>query len=85
MKQQILNLICRWFGHKDFEDVYCRRSVPLFAWFYERGWQQRITKVRYDVIQDVVCTRCGRVHRTILKSRISRAQLLHDGWFIEQD
>ena len=23
MKQWLLPLICRWFGHKDFEEVYC--------------------------------------------------------------
>lgn len=26
MKQWLLPLICRWFGHKDFEEVYCAKS-----------------------------------------------------------
>lgn len=75
MKQWLLPLICRWFGHKDFEEVYCVKSP--------RNWFCRQNKPnRYDVVHDIVCSRCRRVHRTILKSRISRAQLLHDGWFI---
>nr|DAW97983.1 MAG TPA: hypothetical protein [Bacteriophage sp.] len=75
MKQWLLPLICRWFGHKDFEEVYCVKSP--------RNWFCRQNKPnRYDVVHDIVCSRCWRVHRTILKSRISRAQLLHDGWFI---
>lgn len=75
MKQWLLPLICRWFGHKDFEEVYCVKSP--------RNWVCRQNKPnRYDVVHDIVCSRCRRVHRTILKSRISRAQLLHDGWFI---
>lgn len=75
MKQWLLPLICRWFGHKDFEEVYCAKSP--------RNWFCRQNKPnRYDVVHDIVCSRCWRVHRTILKSRISRAQLLHDGWFI---
>ena len=75
MKQWILTLICRWFGHRDFEEVYCAKSP--------RNWFCRQNKPnRYDVVQDITCSRCGRSHRTILKSRISRAQLLHDGWFI---
>ena len=50
---------------------------------WRRNWFCRQNKPnRYDVVHDIVCSRCRRVHRTILKSRISRAQLLHDGWFI---
>lgn len=32
MKQWLLPLICRWFGHKDFEEVYCVK--PLIRNFH---------------------------------------------------
>lgn len=42
MKQWLLPLICRWFGHKDFEEVYCVKSP--------RNWFCRQNKPnRYDV------------------------------------
>lgn len=78
MKQLFLELICRWFGHREFIEVYCAKSP--------RNWFCRQNKPnRYDVVQDRVCSRCGKIHRTILASRISRAQLLHDGWFLTDE
>lgn len=75
MKKWILDLMCRWLGHNDFDEVYCVKS--RWSWFCQQNKPNR-----YDVVQDITCSRCGRTHRIILKRRISRAQLLHDGWFV---
>lgn len=78
MKQKFKRLICRIFGHKKYVEVSALPiSVPKgHAHRHER-------KIRYFVIKDNICERCGEQHSEIIAENISRAQMLHDGWFIE--
>ena len=70
-------LICRLFGHRDFEEVYAVKRISFGNHNPEQGR-------KYDIIYDIRCSRCGRIERRVLRGNASRAELLKEGWFIEK-
>lgn len=70
--------LCRHFGHIEVIEIYViDHSVKLKKFGFRRNL--------YMVVQDTVCARCGKLlDRKYLTGPISRAQLLHDGWFVEK-
>ena len=78
MKQKIKELICRIFGHRNFVEV---SAVPYYA--HNGHGHRHYRKVRYAIIERTTCERCKDSDYRILANGLSRAQMLHDGWFIE--
>lgn len=66
----IKKLICRLFGHVHIEEMY---AAPLAD-------KER----RYVVIKGCNCARCGENISFEMSEPKSRAQLLQEGWFIEE-
>lgn len=73
MKQLIKKAMCKFFGHGEcIEEVYAELQNVQHA------------KSFYCVTQRIVCLRCGKVISIkVLRKNITRAQMLHDGWFIK--
>ena len=69
LKYRLKELVCRWFGHK----VYVERFAI------------KVSHYRYHIVERRFCDRCGKeLESKLLAENISRAQMLHDGWFIEK-
>lgn len=75
IKKRIKDLICKYFGHKEFEEVYATPCKNLVEY--------PISDRRYIIVHAFCCERCGR---TILNhSRpMHRSELLKTGWFLTQ-
>ena len=71
MKLRIKKLQCRCFGHKPFVKMYAMRA----------GGKQQ--EELFHVMRETTCMRCGKLLSTAMEGPISRAQMLHDGWFLE--
>ena len=78
MKRFFKRLICRIFGHRNFVEV---SAVPYFA--YRGHGHRHYDKVRYAIIERTICERCGDEYIRILANGLSRAQMLKEGWFVE--
>lgn len=79
MKKFLKRLICRIFGHKKYVEI---GALPVSV---PKGHAHRHEKkIRYFIIKDNICERCGEQDSEIIAENISRAQMLHDGWFIEE-
>lgn len=65
--------MCKFFGHGEcIEEVYAELQNVQHG------------KPFYCVTQRIVCLRCGEVISIkVLRKNITRAQMLHDGWFIK--
>ena len=77
MKRFFKRLICRIFGHKMYVEKYAERYYFKYKKGKGRGGH------RYSVIESNVCERCGKRTVNDVRTNISRSQMLHDGWFIE--
>ena len=76
--KRINKWICKYFGHKTFEEVYAVRCDTLFG-FLESNSKK--AKYLYRVFIDERCERCGAIKRTITPP-MRRSELLKQGWFI---
>lgn len=74
MKVFFKRLVCRVFGHRDYEEIFAERTVRYFP---------RKQLPVYMVVRELRCERCGEVHREVLRSGLHRSQMLKEGWFIE--
>lgn len=75
IKKHIKDLICKHFGHKDFEEVYATPCKHLFG--YPASGSDR----HYIIFHAFRCERCGR---TILNHShpMRRSELLKNEWFL---
>lgn len=78
IKQRINEWICKYFGHKTFEEIYAVRCDNLFC-FPESNSKK--AKFLYRVFIDERCHRCGAIKRKI-SYPMRRSELLKQGWFI---
>lgn len=83
IKERIKKLMCRCFGHNEFEEVYAERCDHL--WGFEMPTDPKTgmgSKLHYIVFTKTECKRCGEtiVHQETRPMR--RAELLKEGWFI---
>lgn len=77
MKQKFRKLVCKVFGHR----VYTEKFAVRCNWL----WVHHGFTPRYDIVERTVCERCGHVvSYKVLVEGISRAQMLKEGWFIEE-
>ena len=73
VKQLIKEAACKFFGHGQcIEEVYAELQCVQHG------------KPLYCITQRIVCLRCDKVISIkVLRKNISRAEMLHDGWFID--
>lgn len=69
MKNKINNLLCLLFGCVEFEEVYAIK--------YSKD-----NKSKYRIVRRDVCSRCGKEHSDVLRTNLSRVDLLKNEWFI---
>jgi len=74
--KKLNKLLCRWFGHKIFVEVYATPTSELFGFGVQR-------KNLYIVFERHVCERCGHATIKQLTPPLHRSELLRQGWFIE--
>lgn len=73
--KRVKKLMCRIFGHSliRIKEVY---AFPVY---------RRRKPVRYIVVEETRCSRCGElVKRKEISREMTRNELLRNGWFIEQ-
>ena len=70
IKQKIKDLQCKCFGHKPIVEVYAMRV---------HGKKRK----KYHVVRETKCMRCGENIKFEMTDLKSRAELLQEGWFIE--
>lgn len=75
MKERLKRWICRLAGHRNYEEVFAERTTRFLP--------NKCLPI-YNVVREIRCDRCGKVHREVLRSGLHRSQLLKEGWFIEQ-
>lgn len=75
MKERLKRWICRLAGHRNYEEVFAERTTRFLP--------NKCLPI-YNVVREIRCDRCGKVHREVLRSGLRRSQLLKEGWFIEQ-
>lgn len=75
IKERMKRGICRLFGHRNYEEVFAERTIRFLP--------NKCLPI-YNVVRELRCDRCGKIYREVLRSGLHRAQLLKEGWFIEQ-
>lgn len=70
MTGKIKKLICKCFGHILIEEVYA-----------EKTWLSYPNK--YQICKETKCLRCGKTVSFKMSAPKSRAELLQEGWFLE--
>lgn len=68
MKKKIKKLTCKLFGHIEIEEMYAIKTHSN----------------KYHVCRELKCLRCGKTISFQLTERMSRAEMLQRGWFIEK-
>ena len=70
IKQKIKDLQCKCFGHKPIVEVYAMRV---------HGKKHK----KFHVVRETKCMRCGEDIKFEMTDLKSRAELLQEGWFVE--
>ena len=70
IKQKIKHLHCKCFGHKPIVEVYAMRV---------HGKKHK----KFHIVRETTCMRCGEDIKFEMTDLKSRAELLQEGWFIE--
>lgn len=70
IKQKIKDLQCKYFGHKPIVEVYAMRV---------HGKKRK----KFHVVRETNCMRCGETIKFEMTDLKSRAELLQEGWFVE--
>jgi len=71
IKQKIKHLHCKCFGHKPIVEVYAMRV---------HGKKHK----KFHVVRETTCLRCGETIKFEMTDLKSRAELLQEGWFVEE-
>lgn len=79
MKHKIKRLICKYFGHKTFIEVYATSTSELW------GFGVKPNPNLYIVFERETCERCGHTTVKQLTPPMHRSELLKRGWFIENN
>lgn len=77
LKQKYKKWLCRLFGHKLYDEVYCTPTSNFFGTDFPRS------KYYYVVVRRVYSERCGEVHTEFMSRPMRRSELLREGWFIQ--
>lgn len=70
IKRKIKDLQCKCFGHKPIVEVYAMRV---------HGKKHK----KFHVVRETNCMRCGENIKFEMTDLKSRAELLQEGWFVE--